>query len=89
MTRFVLWGKYCENALEKRTPFRDEHLSRLADLKKKEILITLGPTQCNRFVFGIFQAESLDQVRELLFQDVYWKQGIWVALEVYPWTQAF
>ena len=23
MERFVLWGKYCENAIEKRAPFRE------------------------------------------------------------------
>ena len=27
--RFVLWGTYCDNALEKRTPFREEHLAGL------------------------------------------------------------
>ena len=25
--RFVLWGTYCENALEKRAPYREEHLA--------------------------------------------------------------
>ncbi len=89
MDQFVLWGTYCENALEKRAPFRDEHLNRLSSLKQKGILITLGPTKCTRYVFGIFEAESLAFVKELLEQDVYWKQGIWTSLEVYPWTQAF
>ncbi len=89
MDRFVLWGQYCENALEKRTPFRDEHLSRLANLKQEGILITLGPTKCSRYVFGIFEAETIDIVKNLIHEDVYWKQGIWISLEVYPWVQAF
>ena len=89
MDRFVLWGRYCENALEKRAPFRDEHLNRLSTLKQNGILITLGPTKCSSHVFGIFQADSLNIVRELLEEDVYWKEGIWTSLEVYPWTQAF
>lgn len=89
MERFVLWGTYCENALEKRIPFRKEHLSRLSTLKQEGILITLGPTKCSSYVFGIFEAVSLEKVRELLEEDVYWKEGIWTALEVYPWTQAF
>ena len=33
MARFVLWGTYCADALEKRTPHRDEHLQRLQSLK--------------------------------------------------------
>ena len=89
MARFVLWGTYCENALEKRTPFRDEHLSRLQDLKEAGTLITLGPTEGSTHVFGIFEAGELQQVRSLLEQDVYWREGIWTALEVYPWVQAF
>tara|TARA_X000000368_G_C22898192_1_gene652833 strand:+ start:426 stop:755 length:330 start_codon:yes stop_codon:yes gene_type:complete len=89
MARFVLWGTYCENALEKRTPFRDEHLSRLKTLQEQGTLITLGPTQASTHVFGIFEAANEQQLRDLLEQDVYWRQGIWTALEVYPWIQAF
>ena len=89
MARFVLWGTYCENALEKRTPFRDEHLSRLKTLQEQGTLITLGPTQASTHVFGIFEAANEQQLRDLLEQDVYWRQGIWTALEVYSWIQAF
>ena len=89
MERFVLWGKYCEDAIEKRTPFREEHLDRLSKLKDQGILITLGPTKCTRYVFGIFQAKTLDEVKKLLEGDIYWKEGIWTSIDVYPWTQAF
>ena len=89
MDRFVLWGKYCENALERRQPFREKHLDRLSKLKDKGILITLGPTKCTRYVFGIFEATSLDEVRKYIEEDVYWKKKIWTSYEVYPWVQAF
>ena len=89
MDRFVLWGTYCENALEKRSPFRDQHLKRLSDLKNKGILITLGPTKCSRYVFGIFEAMNLQVVQELIKEDIYWKNKIWTSFEVYEWTQAF
>ncbi len=89
MTRFVLWGKYCENALEKRAPFREEHLNRLSSLKEQGTLITLGPTKCSSYVFGIFESESVEVVRRLLEEDVYWKNEIWTSLEVYQWVQAF
>ena len=89
MERFILFGSYCENAIEKRAPFRDEHLSRLLKLKEEGLLITLGPTKCNKFVFGIFEARSIDEVRKLLEKDIYWKEGVWVSLDVYPWVQAF
>jgi len=86
--RFVLWGTYCENALEKRTPYRDEHLSGLRRLKEEGVLITLGPTEGSTHVFGIFEAESQEQVEAILHADVYWRHGIWTALQVYPWIQA-
>ncbi len=89
MARFVLWGRYCEKALEKRAPFRDKHLTRLSALKDQGILITLGPTKCNTHVFGVFEANSIETVKKLLEEDVYWEEGIWTVLEVYPWIQAF
>ena len=89
MELFVLWGTYCEDAIEKRIPFREEHLNRLSKLKEEGILITLGPTKCTRFVFGIFNGESLNEIKEIVENDVYWKEGIWNTLEVYPWVQAF
>ena len=89
MERFVLFGTYCQNAISKRTPFRDEHLSRLSKLKQEGILITLGPTKCNRYVFGVFEASTIDDVKKLLEDDVYWKEQIWTSLDIYPWIQAF
>lgn len=89
MARFVLWGTYCDDALEKRAPYRQEHLTRLQSLKDEGCLITLGPTEGSTHVFGIFEVESLDAARQLVEADVYWKQGIWTAVEVYPWIQAF
>ena len=89
MERFVLFGTYCQNAISKRAPFRDEHLSRLSKLKEEGILITLGPTKCNRYVFGVFEASTIDDLKKLLEDDVYWKEQIWTSLDIYPWTQAF
>ena len=89
MDQFVLWGSYCEDALIKRTPFREEHLQRLSSLKKEGVLVTLGPTKCNRYVFGIFRAEDIESIRSLIKKDVYWEKGIWTDFEVYSWTQAF
>ena len=89
MERFVLWGTYCAHAVKKREPFRQEHLARLALLKEEGTLITLGPTKCTRYVFGIFKAENLETVKALINEDVYSKEKIWTNTEVYPWTQAF
>jgi uncharacterized protein YciI len=89
MARFVLWGTYCDNALEKRAPYREEHLAGLQRQKDAGILITLGPTEDSSHVFGIYEAESRQQVEELVHGDTYWRHGIWTAVQVYPWIQAF
>ncbi|KGG12813.1 MULTISPECIES: YciI family protein [Prochlorococcus] len=89
MELFVLYGRYCENALEKRVPFRKEHLERLGKLKKEGTIITLGPTKCNKYVFGIFKSTSLEEVRTILENDIYYKKGIWISLDIYSWIQAF
>ena len=87
--RFVLWGTYCDNALERRTPYREKHLAGLQQQKDEGVLITLGPTEGSTHIFGIFEADNIAFVRKLVEDDIYWKQGIWTALEVYPWVQAF
>lgn len=87
--RFVLWGTYCDDALERRTPFRQEHLDGLKQQKEEGVLITLGPTQDSTHVFGIYEAESRERVEELVKGDVYWRNGIWTAVEIHPWIQAF
>jgi uncharacterized protein YciI len=89
MAKFVLWGTYCENALEKRTPFREEHLAGLRRQKEEGVLLTLGPTEASTHVFGIYEADRLEQVEAVLHSDVYWREGIWTELKVYPWIQAF
>ena len=84
-----MWGSYCANALEKRTPHRQAHLDGLTSQKERGILVTLGPTKDNTKVFGIYEAESEDKVRELVEGDPYWKNGIWTEFEIKEWIQAF
>jgi len=87
--RFVLWGTYCEGALQKRTPYREDHLAGLQRQKDAGTLITLGPPEDSTHVFGIYEADSRESIEALVKGDVYWRQGIWTAVEIYPWIQAF
>lgn len=89
MAKYILWGRYCENALEKRQPYRQAHLEGLAQQKDAGILVTLGPTADNTQVFGIYEADNEARVRHLIENDPYWKHGIWTEYEVKAWIQAF
>jgi uncharacterized protein YciI len=86
--KFVLWGTYCADVLEKRTPFREEHLAGLRRQKDEGVLLTIGPTEDISHVFGLYEAGSLEEVEALVRGDVYWREGIWTAVKVYPWIQA-
>ena len=84
-----MWGSYCENALEKRTPYREDHLAGLTKQKESGVLVTLGPTKDNTKVFGIYEAENEATVKNLVEGDPYWKNGIWTEYEIKEWIQAF
>lgn len=86
--KFVLWGTYCANALEKRTPFREEHLAGLRRQKDDGVLLTIGPTEGSSHVFALYEATSQEEVERLVKGDIYWREGIWTAVEIYPWIQA-
>ena len=89
MEKFIVFGKYCDDVIKKREVFRNEHLSRLSILKEKNILITLGPTKCTKYFFGIFNANCENDVETLIEKDIYWQKGIWIKYNIYPWIQAF
>ena len=89
MDKFIVFGTYCEDAINKREPFREQHLNRLRNLKNENILVTLGPTKCTKYLFGIFNANDDNQLRRIIEEDIYWKKGIWTTFEIYPWVQAF
>jgi uncharacterized protein YciI len=89
MTKYVLWGRYCDNVLEKRAPYREAHLAGLAEQKATGVLLTLGPTADLSQVFGLYESEDEASVRALIEADPYWKNGIWTEYEVKEWIQAF
>ena len=89
MEKYVVFGEYCEDAIFKREPFREQHLNRLKNLKDRDILVTLGPTKCTKYLFGIFNANDENHIRDLIEEDIYWEKGIWTNYDIYPWVQAF
>ncbi len=88
MPKYVLQGQYCENVLEKRAPYRQAHLDGLAAQNAAGTLITLGPTQDLKQVFGIYEAENETIVRNLIESDPYWQNGIWTSYTLHEWIQA-
>ncbi len=88
MKKFVMWGTYCDDVLQKRAPYRQAHLDRLQSLKTEGKLFTIGPTQDLKKVFGVYIAEDEGSARELIEADPYWQNQIWTSYEIYEWIQA-
>ncbi|MGB3298572.1 MAG: YciI family protein [Phormidesmis sp.] len=89
MAKFVMWGSYCVDALEKRSPYREAHLQGLTKQKEKGLLTALGPTTDNTKVFATYEADSEEAVSQLIEADPYWQNGIWTEYSVYEWNQVF
>lgn len=89
MPKYVMWGSYCENVIEKRAPYRQAHLDRLAALKEAGMVVTLGPTRDLAMIFGVYDAQDEDAARQLIEEDPYWQNGIWTDYQIKEWIQAF
>ncbi len=88
MPKYIVWGTYCEDVLEKRAPHRQAHLDGLAAQKESGILITIGPTKDLSLFFSIYEAPEAATVVELVEGDPYWQNGIWTGYEIKEWIQA-
>ncbi|MEM6836634.1 MAG: YciI family protein [Cyanobacteria bacterium P01_C01_bin.120] len=89
MAKFVMWGSYCQDAMEKRAPYREAHLAGLRSQKDSGVLLTIGPTVDNSKVFGIYEADDQATIRKLVEGDPYWQNGIWTEYDLYAWNQVF
>jgi uncharacterized protein len=88
MTKYLMWGSYCGDVLEKRAPYREAHLAGLKQQKTDGILVTIGPTKDLTKVFAIYEADDEQQVCRLVESDPYWQHQIWTDYEVKEWIQA-
>lgn len=89
LKKYVIWGSYCENVLEKRVPFRQAHLDNLKALHETGQLQTIGPTQDLSKVFAVYAAPNIDAARQLFEADVYWQNHIWTDYEIHEWIQVY
>ena len=89
MTRYIMWGSYCDDVLEKRTPYRQAHLDGLAAQNEQGLLITIGPTKDVTKVFAIYEAPDEATVKNLVERDPYWKNGIWTEYTIKEWVQVY
>jgi uncharacterized protein YciI len=79
--------KTVDNVVEKRAPYRQEHLERLNRLKAEGKLALAGAW--NDPVDGaliIYRADSKEEVEQLVKEDVYYTAGLWPEFTVREWN---
>lgn len=78
---------YVPNILERRQPFRGDHLAHAQHSKQKGELLMGGafanPTDGAAL---IFQAESIDKIKEFIQRDPYVINGLVTEHEIREWT---
>ncbi len=84
---FALFYDYVPDVLEKRTPFRAEHLSRANEALAAGRLVLAGafdpPTDGALFVF---KADGAAEVEAFVRADPYVKNGVVSGWRVKPWN---
>ena len=84
---YLLLYDYVENAVEKRAPYRDEHLRLAKEAKGRGDLVMAGafadPVDGAAFVF---QAEDASVAEAFVKADPYVANGVVTGWRIRPWT---
>lgn len=81
--------EFVESYVERRAPYREAHLARLAQLHREGTLILAGPFD-NPVDGGLllFRAASRDEVEAIVSSDVYYQAGLWPRVVIHEWNVA-
>ena len=75
---------YAPDAAETRVPFRSEHLARIAELRMAGVYIEAGAFPDVSASIILLRAESEEAALDLVRDDVYLRNGVWVELRARP-----
>lgn len=80
-------ARYAPDGAEARLPFRSEHLARLRSLLAAGTIIEVGAFSDASASILIARAGSEAEVRQLVREDVYTRNGVWVEFRVLPFNR--
>ena len=81
---WVLEATYVPDGAAARAPFRAEHLTRIARLKREGTVIEAGAYLDVSSSIILMRADSEDAALAIARQDPYVREGVWVELRVKP-----
>jgi hypothetical protein len=79
---WLVEATYAPDAAETRVPFRAEHLARLEQLRAGGVMIEIGAYADMSASVAILRAPSEAAALDVLREDVYLRNGVWVELRV-------
>jgi uncharacterized protein YciI len=77
---WLIEATYAPDAAETRVPFRAEHLARIVALKEAGVFVEVGAFVDVSASVVIVRAESAEAALEIVRDDVYLRNGVWVEL---------
>ena len=77
---WLVEATYAPDAGETRTPFRAEHLARIVALKEAGVFVEVGAFMDVSASIVLVRAESAEAALEIVRDDVYLRNGVWVEL---------
>jgi uncharacterized protein YciI len=77
---WLVEATYAPDAAETRVPFRAEHLARLRELKRQEIVVEAGAFADVSASIILLRAADEAVALELCRDDVYLRNGVWVEV---------
>lgn len=84
-TYHILFYKTAEDYLEKRAPYRTEHLGMLESLREKDAVV-LGGALAEPADGALIVFRTAEAAREFATNDPYVKNGLIAKWEVRPWS---
>ena len=73
---------YARDAAQKRAPFREAHLARVAMLSDEGALLLVGAFDDMSASLLVFAVESEDAATAIIESDVYWKNKVWTSYKI-------
>lgn len=84
--KYILEYEYVSDILEKRTPYRSEHLALAEDLQKKQLIIAAGPFNPPSGAVFLFNTSDKSIVNKFVEQDPYVKAKLVTKYTIKEWN---
>ena len=86
---WLVEATYAPDAVERRRPFRAEHLARLAELIADGTVVEAGAFVDVSASVVLVRAATEEDALAICREDVYFRNGVWVSLHARPFGRVF